>query len=377
MATNEASSSGDRVRSLLKESRSSPRDTATNDNTTTNAGTKRHRFTEPQKFVPIAFVVFTIFLQWYLYVFFHCIPLIRLGNHEVDHAKTRGSIELVVFHYFLTFLLICYVQSILVHPGEIPDNDPQWEYIPRDGTSPSDWVGMSVQEMKKTGERRHCKWCGKYKPDRCHHCRVCKTCILKMDHHCPWIYNCVGFYNHKYFLLLLLYIVLSTHMIVWTMLESVLKCIDDPSVPFLTMFATFFGETLAFFFATLFTVFFGFHIWLVLTAMTTIEFCEKSLTKKDGQGKKAYDACVYDFGVLGNMRSILGENPFLWFFPCGMPRGDGLTFIMDETRLTNDMEIGNKGVRRKGHQAAQRSTHRAPRLYGSAGGRSTSPSITG
>lgn len=24
---------------------------------------------------------------------------------------------------------------------------------------------------------RHCKWCGKFKPDRCHHCRVCRTLV--------------------------------------------------------------------------------------------------------------------------------------------------------------------------------------------------------
>ena len=43
------------------------------------------------------------------------------------------------------------------------------------------------------------------RPDRTHHCNTCNRCVLLMDHHCPWIGNCVGFYNHKFFIMFCLY----------------------------------------------------------------------------------------------------------------------------------------------------------------------------
>lgn len=44
-----------------------------------------------------------------------------------------------------------------------------------------------------------------WKPMRSHHCTVCDKCVLQMDHHCPWIVNCVGVRNKQAYFLFIFY----------------------------------------------------------------------------------------------------------------------------------------------------------------------------
>jgi len=50
--------------------------------------------------------------------------------------------------------------------------------------NPSDT--MAEEHANEYGNMRICKKCNFYKPRRSHHCSVCKQCVMRMDHHCPW-----------------------------------------------------------------------------------------------------------------------------------------------------------------------------------------------
>ncbi|XP_074106492.1 putative palmitoyltransferase ZDHHC24 isoform X1 [Cotesia typhae] len=67
-------------------------------------------------------------------------------------------------------------------------------------------VIMSISKAKVKDGWRFCSSCEAVSPPRSWHCQICNTCILKRDHHCVFTGCCIGYLNHRYFLMLVFYI---------------------------------------------------------------------------------------------------------------------------------------------------------------------------
>jgi len=105
-----------------------------------------------------------------------------------------------------------------------------------------------------------------------------------MDHHCPWINNCVGFWNRKYFLLLLIYVLIMTYMTaifsVYDFYQSILwgynnKMLSTSSPELGTKVLIMLGFCLNLIVCFLMTAFLKFHIMLATENKTTIENLDK------------------------------------------------------------------------------------------------------
>jgi hypothetical protein len=100
--------------------------------------------------------------------------------------------------YLLYFLVLLIA---VLDPGAVdPNYDPRDVHAtPQESNSPTSSYITTLQQPLPTTVHENptkssfCHHCERYKPPRTHHCRTCKTCILKMDHHCPWIGGCVGY----------------------------------------------------------------------------------------------------------------------------------------------------------------------------------------
>ena len=52
-------------------------------------------------------------------------------------------------------------------------------------------------------------------PDHTKHCKLCNGCCNGFDHHCMWLTSCVGYNNHRVFVLFTIALGLDNFLFVW------------------------------------------------------------------------------------------------------------------------------------------------------------------
>nr|CAI5819206.1 unnamed protein product [Callosobruchus analis] len=163
---------------------------------------------------------------------------------------------------------------------------------------------------------RYCTVCETIAPPRSWHCETCNICILKRDHHCIFTSCCIGHDNHRYFLMFVIYVFISTIYASYYNVRFLIECFPYTSwksflkivFPLAMLFMEWTELQVYIFFIMLVTfvgLFTGvlsyFHLDLMLRGTVTHQRKEKD---------------KYDRGKLENTKVVLGERWYLvWLCP--------------------------------------------------------------
>lgn len=119
-----------------------------------------------------------------------------------------GLFKLFLYNYLVLHLAINYYLVCNRTPGFVPS---AW-HPPGMSQEQLDLIKtehVTSRHAPNPRSLRYCRYCQCFKPPNAHHCSQCRACVLRKDHHCPWVNNCVGLYNHKHFVLFILYATLA------------------------------------------------------------------------------------------------------------------------------------------------------------------------
>lgn len=262
--------------------------------------------------IPVCSVFLLMGFVYYITVFIFIEDWVGLQS-------SAGTLNVMIFTLIASLCLFSFLVCVLKEPGYVPS-----PYVP-------DVEGAAVpphqEPLNNSSQLRRCNKCVTYKPPRAHHCRVCRRCVLRMDHHCLWINNCVGYWNYKAFFILVLYATIasiySSVMIIscsfqknWNFSGRI-----PMKIFFVVSGAMMFGLSITF--GTLL----GWHIYLMSCNMTTIENYEGIraawLARKSGHSYRH----PFNLSVYKNITSVLGPNILKWLCPTAVSHlKDGMSY---------------------------------------------------
>lgn len=112
----------------------------------------------------------------------------------------------VIGGVLFVFVVITLLQTSFTDPGILPRATPDEasdieKQIDNTGTTtyrppPRTKEVLINQQVVKL---KYCFTCKMFRPPRTSHCSLCDNCVERFDHHCPWVGNCVGKRNYRFF----------------------------------------------------------------------------------------------------------------------------------------------------------------------------------